>query len=360
MALDHFEDNILGMLNQQELLDVGYTIERPADNTDLVFGNIKTDNLKATWFTRASQYNITPMAQYHAFDTEAQTTMPAPVEEHDIEKGLIKVKESISERMNALLNRNVTAIPRLVEEALRFSYELGQQVVERTLVAKNEVLATGKMTIKENNLVLDIDYGIPANHLSKTLDFGNGATEPLDEQLLALTEEAISNGSAIDTIYTSRAEFNKLRKNANIQKAVNGAAMVGQLVRESDLRDYLNDEFGFSRVIFQDNRYSKPLTMGADGKPVVTPLRLYPTGRMSFLSTVGGKVGDGLWGDPPEVKASRFMQVSGSEVSPYVYITQYAENDPAVVWTKASTLFIPVIYNPNSLYVATVTETLGG
>ena len=33
---------------------------------------------------------------------------------------------------------------------------------------------------------------------------------------------------------------------------------------------------------------------------------------------------------------------------------QWMETDPAVLWTKASGLFIPVLYNPNSLFIATV------
>ena len=51
------------------------------------------------------------------------------------------------------------------------------------------------------------------------------------------------------------------------------------------------------------------------------------------------------------------MDVSESEVSPFVFVSQYAENDPAVVWTKASGLFVPVIYDPNALYVATAIST---
>jgi hypothetical protein len=32
------------------------------------------------------------------------------------------------------------------------------------------------------------------------------------------------------------------------------------------------------------------------------------------------------------------------------------EKDPAVLWTKASTLFMPVLYNPNSIFPATVKD----
>ena len=79
---------------------------------------------------------------------------------------------------------------------------------------------------------------------------------------------------------------------------------------------------------------------------------------LSTISTnPAGRMGIGLWGNPPEEDAARFMEVNQSSESPYVYISQWMENDPAVLWTKASGLFIPVLYNPGSLYIATVEET---
>ena len=157
-------------------------------------------------------------------------------------------------------------------------------------------------------------------------------------------------------MYLGKAALNKFRKNANLQKAVNGSAMVGQLIRNADLRAYLSEEFGINRILINDAVYSLPLTMGEDGRPVVTSKRYYPADKITFFSG-NGQIGEGIWGDPPEVSAARFMDVSGSEVSPYVYISQYAEKDPAVTWTKASALFMPALYNPNGLYVASVQET---
>ena len=356
----NFENNILGFIKPEDWLQVGFDVERPADPTSEVWGDVKTDNLVAYWESLAAEYNLPVMAQFHAFDTEAQKTLRFPVDVHNIEKGLIKVKIDQSERMRALLLRGVSAQSELYERVLRDGYNLAEQVFTRAVVAKNEVLATGKTTIKENNLDLTVDYGVPAANTAKTLDFGEGATDPVDEQLLALTEEATSAGYPIDTLYTSKQDLNRLRKDAGIQKAINGAMMVGQLVRESDLRQYMSEEYGINRIITQDGVYSLPLTMGSNGRPVITSKRLYPTGKYTFMHTGGGKIGDGLWGDPPEVTASKFMDVSGSEVSPYVYVSQYAENDPAVVWTKASALFMPVLYNPNALYVASYANTAAG
>lgn len=353
-----FENGIFGLIPKDAWLSVGFDVTRPNDPVDELFGDIKTDNLVAMWESMASEYNIPVMAQFHAFDVESQKTLRYPVDVHNIEKGLIKVKIDQSERLRALMQRGVQRESALVEKVLNDGYNLAEQVFTRTKVAKNELLATGKITIKENNLDLTVDYGVPAGNLTKSIDVGNGATKPLDEQLLELTEAARSAGAPITGIYTGAAVLNALRKNANIQKAINGANMVGQLVRNNDLRAYLNDEFGISRILLNDATYSLPLTMGTNGRPVVSAKRYYPEAKVTFFSA-DGKLGDGLWGDPPEVTAGQFSTANTSAVSPYVYVDQYAENDPKVTWTKASALFMPVLYNPNALYVASVTNTPG-
>ena len=75
---------------------------------------------------------------------------------------------------------------------------------------------------------------------------------------------------------------------------------------------------------------------------------------MTFFATnPAGKVGTGLWGDAPEVDDFELSKLGNGGV-PYVIVSQWFEQDPHVLWTKASALYMPVLYNPNSLYVATV------
>jgi len=354
--MPRFEEGVFGLIAKENWLEVGYDVTRPNEPADQLFGDIKTDNLIAYWESIASNYNLPVMAQFHAFDTEAQKTLRIPIDVHNVEKGLIKVKIDQSERLRALIGRGVVNETALYDRVLNDGYNCADEVFTRTKVAKNEVLASGKMTIKENNLDITVDYGVPAANLQKVIDFGAGADAPLDEQLLALTEGAKADGLPITGMYTSSEVINKLRKNAAIQKAINGANMVGMLVRRADLDAYLSEEFGINRILVNDLHYSLPLTMGANNRPQTTSRREYPADKATFFSA-DGKVGDGLWGDPPEVSAAKFMDVTASQVSPYVFVSQYAENDPAVTWTKASALFMPVLYNPNGLWVASVIST---
>ena len=113
--------------------------------------------------------------------------------------------------------------------------------------------------------------------------------------------------------------------------------------------------------VTNDLSYSTPWTVGPDGRPVTNTKRYYPKDKVSFFGTGNGmRLGSGLWGIPPEEQIARFgVDVSYGGANPYVYVTQWAEKDPAVVWTKASGLFMPVLFNPYSLYVASVIETAG-
>lgn len=352
-----WEDNVFGKVSTADWIDIGATVPtRQNDPIDGLFGDMKTDNLVAQWEYIASEYQIPVMAQFHAFDTESQKTFRIPIDNKNIEKGLIKVKLDQSERLRALKNRGVQGDERLYNYVLEDGVRLADQVITRTKVAKNELMATGGVTIKENNLDLTVDYGVPSDNKSLTLNLNVNAD--ISAQIQTIVDNAADLGVTITGIMTGRKNITKMRNNALLQKAINGNIGAGALLSNSALAGYLNEEFGIGQIITND------LTYGAEGhidpstgRPSITQKRYYPTDKITFFATnAGGKMGTGLWGDPPEVDMGRFYPVGGSSVSPYVFITQWAETDPAVLWTKASALFMPVLYNPNSLFIASLTD----
>ncbi len=357
-----FKNNILGFIPEQDWLTVGFDVTRPNDPIDGLFGDERTDNLVAYWQSIAAEYQIPVMAQFHGFDTEAQKTFRIPVDTQSIEKGLIKVKINQSERLRELKHSGVQGDQAIYDYVMNDGLRLADQVVTRTKVAKNELLATGKVTIKENDLDLTVDYGVPNNHLNLTLDFGAGAQSDIPTQLQTIVDNAANEGITITGIVLPRAVLTKLRGNLAIQKAINGALGAEALVRRTALDAYLSEEFGINTVITNDLTYATPNGFDSNGRPLVAQHRYFPYNKVSFFATnPNGRIGTGLWGDPPELEAANaFGSVGASAASPFVYVSQWAENDPAVLWTKASALFMPVLYNPQSLYVASVTETTGG
>lgn len=348
----NWEDGILGKIPNTEWLSVPFDVRRQNDPADLLFSDEKTDNLTASWQSINAQYQIPEMAQFHAFDTEAGITHRIPVDNHNIEKGLIKVKINQSERLQSIIRsgvRNDDLFRYVIEDGIR----LAEQVITRTKVAKNEVLATGKFTIKENSLNLTVDYGVPAEQTDYEIDFAEGADVPA--QLQTVIDNASDIGIVLTGIYTSKRNLTRMRSHESIQKAINGINSVGSLVTNAQLKAYLEDEYGITQVITNDFVYNADNNkINSDGIPVVSTSRYYPADKITFFSTTSnGRIGTGLWGDPPEA-VNILMNTTTSAESPYVHITQWTENDPAVLWTKASGLFVPVLYNPSSLFIATV------
>lgn len=354
-----FQNHVLGMLNPADTLTTGFqSVARPADPLEGLFSDQTTPNLVATYHTMASQYSIPQMAQFHAFDVPAQKSIPAPIDEHNVEKGLIKVKRNTTELLRQLTQRGVSAEPELYDAVMDFASDLSNQVVTRAKVARAEVLATGKMTIKENDIDITVDYGVPSANLALTLDLGSAAATDPATQLQTIVDNAADTGVTITGMVCARSTLTKMRQNAAIQKAINGVNMEGVLVTNAQLRAWLDDEFGISQVITDDLSYSLPYTIGSNGRPVVNSKRYYPKNKVTFFGTSNGmRLGAGLWGVPPEVDLASYYEGGVSNRDTYVYISQWAEKDPAILWTKASALYIPVLFNPNSLYVATVTNT---
>ena len=357
MSKISWENNILGFVPKKDWLDIPFEPTRQNDPIDALLGDSKTDNLVAEYESIAAEYQIPVMAQFHGFDTESQTTFRVPVDNHNIEKGLIKVKINQSERLRTLTRSGVQN-DAMYDYVIKDGVRLADQVFTRSKVAKNELLATGKVTIKENNLDLTVDYGVPDAQTGFSIKVGTNDDVP--GQIQNVIDAAIDKGVTITGMLTSKKVLSKLRGNKSIQTVINGTSAIGATVRETALRDYLSDEFGITQVITNDLTYGASASVGADGRPSVTTKRYFPDDKITFFATnPGGRLGVGLWGDPPEVDAGQFFSVEGSEVSPYVYVSQWMEKDPAVLWTKASGLFIPVLYNPSSLWIAEITESEG-
>lgn len=350
-----YENGIFGLVPENEWLNVGFNVKRQNDPIDGLFGDEKSDNMVARWQTIANEYQVPMMAEFHGFDTEAQQTFRVPVDNHYIEKGLIKVKINQSELMRQYTRSGIQN-DQMADYILNDGIRLAEQVFTRTKVAKNELMATGKVTIKENGLDLTVDYGVPAAQTAYEFDLTQD--EDVASQIQAVIDDALAKGITINGMMTSKQNLTKIRNNKFIQIAINGVNAQGAIVKRAALEDYLESEFGISTIVTNDLTYGSEAEIDpSTGRPTITTKRYYPANKITFFATnPSGRLGVGLWGNPPEVDINGLGAKVGAQgaVSPYVFVTQYAEKDPAVIWTKASGLFMPVLYNPNSLFIATV------
>ena len=350
-------NGINGMLSEAEWLNFPFDPKRPNEPIDQLFNDEQADNIKARWQSLNSQQLIPKMAKYHAFDTESNKTYRPVLENHEIEKGLIKVKINTSETMQMAMNNNETKPDRLIEYVFNDAMTLGEQVKTRTLVAKYELAATGAVTIGENNLSLKVDFGVTAEQKSYTVDLG--ANSDVFGAIQTIIDAAKEKGVIINGMITSGKNITKMRQNTKVQIAINGSAASGATVKRSSFEDYLGTEYGISKIIEADGLYN-PDNEAMNASTSVGTLstrRYFPENKITFFSTMpNGRIGSGLWGLPPAVK-NKLIATQGTSAGRYIYIDQWTEKDPDVLWTRASAVFIPILVNPDSLYIATVTET---
>lgn len=361
-TIPSFENGIFGLVPKEEWLDVGFNVARPSDPVDALFPDEYSTNLVAKWQEIANMYQLPVMANFHSFDTRTLTTTRVPVDTHSIEKGLIKVKINQSERMRELLRSGVQN-DAMYDYVIRDGIMLADQVVTRTKVAKNEVLSTGRMTIKENDLDLTIDYGVKPEQTDFTLDLSPDADIPAQFQFI--TDTAQDSGTTLTTIVTSKQNMNKIRANEAIQKRINGNLGAGVYVSNDALKTFLSTEYGIDRIIINDQQYTIDKGIGADGRPIREMKRYYPKNKITFLGLGNAmtRLGAGLWGQTPEETintANTGMTVNQSGQHRYVIVSQWVENDPVVLWTRASGLFMPVIFNPQSIWIGTVVDPAEG
>lgn len=357
-----FENGVLGLLPSTDWLDISTSIDvtRPTDPIDSLFGDVKTDNIMAEWESIKSQYTLPGIAYFHGFDTEAHTAVRMPLDKHNIEKGLIKQKINQSERLRAIYDAGERRESRLYDFVFNDIMLQADNVISRTKLAKYEIMATGGMTIKENNLDLTIDYGVPDENKALELDFGAGAEKDIPSQIQDIVDMAKDSGVKLNGLMTASKNITKMRNDPALQRLINGSIGAGVQLRRSQLETYLADEYGINNLIEADLRYRVDKGIKADGTPDYEICRYFPENKVTFFAAgVNGQMGTGLWGDPPEADRTDLHQAEPSGESPFVWITQKKEWDPAVVWTKASALFIPMLYMPDSLFISTTKSTPG-
>lgn len=340
--------NILNLISNADRLDFSQNFSVSRNYLgDRLFPDQKTENLMAEYLRLADGAALPVMATVHALDTEAEIGSRPVFDKVSIEKLFIKRKINQTERVQLMMDNGVYADDAIVRYVFDDMRAMAEAVKTRTEVAKMEVLATGKMVVKENNLDMTVDYGVPAQNVGFDIDLDPDAD--IIGQIQEIVDYAKDNGYTITEAVTSNKIVRKLAANKGIQTLVNGTLGQGAYVPTNRLTDLFTQVFGFGTITTNDERYKTQTADGTEKK-----YRYFPDNKISFISTP--TLGVGLWGTTPEER--EYGQYTEKNQQQYITLTQWATPDPVAVWTKASGLFIPVLPDPGSLFIAT--EQAGG
>ena len=341
--------DILKLISQADRLDFSqnFSIARPQYLGDTLFPDMKTQSLQAEYLRLASGASLPVIASVHAFDTEAQIASRPALDKVSVEKLLIKRKINQTEKMRLLMNNGAGTDAQIIGYVFDDMGRLADAVKARTELAKMEVLATGKMSIDENNLAMSVDYHVASENTGFNFDWSESDADILGD-IQEVVDVAAEKGQAITGIVVSSKVLRQMRTNTRIQTYIFGSAGSGTLVTKSQLQALFGEQFGFSEINVNDRRYGQENDAG-----IITTKRFFPENKVSFIcKNPTGSVGAGLWGVTPEEES--LGQYTEKSAQQFITLTQWATEDPVAVWTKASGLFIPVLPNPDGLFIATV------
>lgn len=331
--------DVLHLVDNKDLLEYSENLNyKTTFSADKYFPKQKSRTIKALIRQLVAGGDIPVMAQFHSLDAEARIGDRANYSELQFEKLPIKEKLNVTERILEAFGEGVS--DNVKSEVLRFIFDDASNLVSRVLtrmaVANTEVLATGKLVINENNLVTSIDYNVPAGNKVTFTDWAN-ASHDIVADLDNIAKAAKKLGYKITKAICNSSVIDYITKNTALRETLSRA---GVLPTTNRVLAVLQDAIGYSFEV-NDDIYKTRI----DGETK----NMYPDNTITFITSTDAGVGAGALGYTPEELAG----INASEKA-LVTLTEYNTNDPVALWTKASALYVPVLRNPNGLFIATI------
>lgn len=226
---------------------------------------------------------------------------------------------------------------------------LTRNVLNRMELARGDVLTDGKFTLTgEGGLTLEADYGVPGSNFvtASTLWSDHANSDPLTDLNLWVTDYINLNGYAMEGMWVSRSTLTDLLSNVKLRTAAGTLLGAASFLSRAQLDAALA-------------AHSLPRIMGVydanvDVDGVVT--RTVPANKVIFQPPQGVPFGRTVWG----VSATALELVNSSESdmsfedAPGIVGVVEKDGPPYREFTFVDAVGMPVIDNPNALFVATV------
>lgn len=332
--------DILNLVREKDLVEYSkaYNYQTAFKGSQL-FPAVKVQDVKFRYKQLVEGGNIPVMAKVHSLDSEARIGDRPDFEEISIEQMLIKEKINLTERQATMLGANPS--DSLLKE---FVYDDAGNMISRVLtraeVMNMELLSTGKVTVNENNVKMEVDYHLPA---SNKIALGNWSNPDYDiiGDLRNVKTVASGKGIVIVRAFTTSEVVGYMLANKGIQGYW---ANKSDVLTDKALLTWVEGQFGINFVVI-DEVYKDSLKSS-------TVHKFFKANTITFVNTLGA-LGEGLYGVTPE---ERLLDDGKHEFSEkmLVALTIWKSTDPAGVWTKGSALYVPAIKDINSMLIGTI------
>jgi hypothetical protein len=225
-----------------------------------------------------------------------------------------------------------------------------RSIMARMELARGDALVNGKVTISENGLAVEADFGrsgtmsvAPATLWSDLVN-----STPLANLFTWRETYIATNGELPGAIVTSTRVLNYMLRNAEVRQLASTAIGTPTLVAPTMLQQVL-EAHGLPPIYTYDAQVKvngSATRVIADDKLLLLPMA------GDANSPDGSNLGATLWGTTVEATSPKYAIELGEE--PGIVAGSYEDEDPIALWTKASAIGLPILANPDLSMVADV------
>ena len=296
--------------------------------------------------------NVLPvMASIQAYGAEAQIGGRDGVDQVKGEIPTIKRKIPLSGRALIALRREGAGDSDIVSKQLYADIDnMIDAVLNRIEKMRMDAVAYGQMTIVENGVKMDVDYGVPSGN-KETLDDANTSNgywtyanaEPISQIQQWVDAVVESCGIRPEVALTTTPVVSMLLANAQIRTMIYGDLGGSRAVSLADLNG-LMAKMDLPTIRTCDMKVRVQAENG-----VLTTVNMFPNTRFVLLPPA--QLGETLMGPTEEAMLDKEIEVK--ELAG-IYATVWQEMEPPSIWTKAAATAIPTFPMADAVFQAVV------
>lgn len=333
--------SVLELFNQKEMLNYLKDRKYPAMLGEELFPEVKRQSLEFDMLTNGSKTPV--VASVHGFDTESEIGQ-REAEKMAIELALIKRKMQLKEKEVIALEspRNEAEKTYLMKNVYADIDSLVESIKARIEVMRMEVVATGKITLKENNLDASIDFGVPNENKVTNVNWSLENANPINDMITWKNQL----DSAPGRVLTSTTVLAKILANKNVVNAIFGKDST-RIASVGELNNYL-EQLQLPKIYTYDAKYRK---LEANG--TYTKHRYFPEN--AFVMMPAEPLGETIYGPTAEeIRLQRDPSIDTRLVGKILAMMYEEGNDPVSTWEKAVATALPALKCADELFQATI------
>lgn len=321
----------------------GYVRAALADLPQNAFGlsaylpNVLTDDID--FRASVGQGGLARAASFRAFDAESPISGRKGINRLSGSLPPISEKRILGEYDRLKLRNLADGIKSSIFDD---AVDLAKAIHTRIEIARGQLLMTGKVTIAENKLALEADFGRAAGHTVTAGTLWGTGGDPVADLLAWQAVYVATNGVRPGAIVTSQNVVSALMRNQKIRDYTLPAGSTVQIVTVDAINALLMS-FGLPALSVYEAQYAND---AGSATSILDPKKLM------FLPPAGSKIGETLWGVTAEAMDSDYA-IDSTE-APGIVVGSYSDKDPVALWTKASAIALPIAPNTNLTLAATV------